>query len=125
MAIRLKGSSRRWAKAKTACLQHLCVTEEGLLGCPMISIHSCTHTKIQAALLIGDIAIISTTGVLGALSPQNWVKIKTTRENKANCIQTGCGGGSLCSSTLSPAPHPPFTHGCVWLKFHTAGMRLP
>lgn len=53
-AIRLKDSSRGWAKAKTACLQHLCVTEKGLVGCTMISIHRCTHTTIQTALLIGD-----------------------------------------------------------------------
>lgn len=70
-AIMLKGSSRRWVKAKTACLQHLCVTEKGLLGWAVISVHRRTHTKIQAALLIGDMAIISTTGVRGALSLQN------------------------------------------------------
>lgn len=81
-AIRLNDSSRRWAKAKTACLQHLCVTEKGLLGCPVISIHGCTHMKIQAALSIEDTAIIRTTGVRGALSPQKWVIIKTYKERE-------------------------------------------
>lgn len=54
----------------------LCHSKKGLLGCAMISIHRCTHTKIQAALLIGDRAIMSTTGVRAALSPKNWVMIK-------------------------------------------------
>lgn len=80
--IRLRDSSRRWAKAKTACLQHLRVTEKGLLGCPMISIHRCTHTQIPTALLIGDIAIISTTGVQEALSPQNWVMIENHKRRE-------------------------------------------
>ncbi len=55
---------------------------KGLLDCLMIDIHRCMHTKIQTALITGDIAIISTTGVQGALSPQNWVTIEKHKKRE-------------------------------------------
>lgn len=114
---RLKDSSRRWAKAKTACLQHLRVTEKGLQSYPMISVHWCTHTGVKAALLSGDLAVVSTAGVRGPLFPRNWVTIGKSREERK--MERWPRG-----SVLFTCP-PLFIHACcTWLKFHTAEMGL-
>lgn len=43
----------------------------------------------------------------------SWLKT-TRRENKGNCIQIVCGGGSSRSPTLSPAPPSPSLHMAVF-----------
>lgn len=114
-AIRLKDSSRRWLKTKTACLRHLCVTETGLLGGPVISVRTCTQTEIQPVPLIGT--ILRTTGEQWGFVPRNWVMNEERRaEETAYKLVVGVGHCHL--PTLR-------AHGCVWLKFHTAGMSLP